>query len=186
MDYGRESLKYYDGSDTSSVVGPGTIGVINTVTAAKVEYEFSPDPDELSGGRDIFALQLGPLYSYTLPGGQTKTYGFTLSASRDLTSIEGDSSLPVPFELRQNYPNPFNPTTRISYSVGRREPVRISVYDVSGKLVRDLVDEMHEPGGYSVDWDGLNDEGSMVGSGVYFCRMFASDFSRSIKIILVK
>jgi flagellar hook assembly protein FlgD len=60
------------------------------------------------------------------------------------------------------------------------------VYDVSGKLVRELVDEVQPPGGYSVKWNGRNDGGSMVGSGVYFCRMTAGEFSRSIKIVLVK
>ncbi len=186
MDYGRESLKYYDGSDTSSVIGPGTIGVINTITNSRVEYNFTPDPDQLSGKRNLFALQLDPQYSYTLSGGQKTTYDFTISLLKESTPVEDDLSVPSKFGLRQNYPNPFNPLTRISYSVGNKGPVRLRIYDAAGRFVCGLIDKVHEPGRYSVDWDGLNNRGFMVSSGVYFCRMTAGGFSRSIKIVRIR
>jgi flagellar hook assembly protein FlgD len=186
MDYGRGSLKYYDGSDTSSVVGPLTIGVINTVNNSRVEYDFSPAPDQLSGRSNLFALQLDPEYSYSLAAEQTKIYHFTLSARRDETGGAQGSLVPPAYDLRQNYPNPFNPITHINYSVAMKGPVKIKIYDVTGRSIRSLVDKEHEPGGYSIDWDGSNDAGTAVGSGVYFCRMISGDYSRAIKLVLIR
>jgi hypothetical protein len=186
MDYGRESLKYTDGSDTSSTAGPATTGVINTVTGSRVQLDFTPAPDELTGRSNLFALQLDPRYSYNLPGGQTKVYRFHLSALRDETGERGSSSLPPLNDLRQNYPNPFNPVTRIAYSVGKKGPVTIKIYDVAGRTIRSLVDRVHDPGGYAVEWDGSNDRRLPVGSGIYFCRMTAGDYSRAVKLVLIR
>ncbi len=186
MDYGRETLKFYDGSDTSSTAGPSTIGVINTVTGSRVEIDFSPAPGQLSGASNLFALQLDPEYSYSLPGGQSKTYRFILSALRDETGAGESSAIPPSFQLRQNYPNPFNPVTRIAYSVSEKGAVSIKIYDVAGRSIRNLVDKVHEPGTYSIDWDGSNDGGYTVGSGIYFCRMIAHAFSHTIKLVLIR
>jgi len=186
MDYGRESLKYYDGSDTSSTAGPSTIGVINTVTGSRVEVDFSPAPDGLGGEGGVFALRLDPEYSYSLPGGETKTYSLILSALRDGTGADDEMSGPPLFHLRQNYPNPFNPVTHIVYSVAKRGRVAIKIYDVAGRSVRSLVNKVQDPGGYSIEWDGSNDRGIQVGSGVYFCRMVSGDDSRTIKLVRIR
>ncbi|UCF06019.1 MAG: T9SS type A sorting domain-containing protein [bacterium] len=186
MDYGRKSLKYYDGSDTTSTIGPGVTGVINVATGTAMEYTFDPAPDDLDGRRDVFALQLNPEYDYNLGGYQTKNYGFILS-SRVVTGIERSGPTPsYPFRLHQNYPNPFNPSTRITYSVGRSGPVSLRIYDIAGRLVRILRRGIHEPGTYTAVWNGLNDEGRMLSSGIYFCRMKSADFSETRKLILLR
>ncbi|MBN2564611.1 MAG: nuclear transport factor 2 family protein [Candidatus Eisenbacteria bacterium] len=100
---------------------------------------------------------------------------------------EESISAPSAFGLRQNVPNPFNPTTTIAFEVpdgGAR--VSLEVYDVSGRLVRTLVDG-HEPAGTrTVTWDGRDDEGQPVASGIYFSRMTAPEFSETTKMILMK
>jgi flagellar hook assembly protein FlgD len=89
-------------------------------------------------------------------------------------------------DLHLNYPNPFNPSTVVSFTVPEKEKVSIRVYDVSGRFVRTLADRTFEPGMHSVTWDGTNDGGRHVGSGVYFCRMDAAGFSKTRKLVLIR
>jgi len=94
---------------------------------------------------------------------------------------------PVPNSLGQNIPNPFNPSTTIRYSVSSAGPVSIRVYNAGGALVRTLVSTAHAPGAYSVRWDGTDDRGRHLGSGVYFYRIeSAGGFRDSKKLILLK
>jgi len=91
------------------------------------------------------------------------------------------------FELSQNYPNPFNPSTRIQFAVSETEKVKLEVYDIQGKLVRTLVDyELYQPGRYEVMWDGLDNKGNRIASGVYFTKMQAGNFSNTKKMIMNK
>jgi mono/diheme cytochrome c family protein len=90
------------------------------------------------------------------------------------------------YELDQNFPNPFNPVTIVSYSIAEEGPVEIVVFDVSGRLVRTLVDEVREAGRYSVPWDGRNDAGQPLASGVYFVRYAAGGHSFWRKAALLR
>jgi len=93
----------------------------------------------------------------------------------------------IPNSLGQNIPNPFNPSTTIRYSVSSAGPVSIRVYNAGGALVRTLVSTAHAPGAYSVRWDGTDDRGRHLGSGVYFYRIeSAGGFRDSKKLILLK
>jgi len=73
--------------------------------------------------------------------------------------------------LRQNFPNPFSTETSIAYSVGTKSPVRLTIYDVAGRRVRSLVNAELDPGRYVRRWQGRDDHGQVVASGVYFCRL---------------
>ena len=90
--------------------------------------------------------------------------------------------------LLRNYPNPFNPTTSIRYQVSGIESkhVVINVYNVRGQLVRKLVNEEHQPGDYSIVWDGRDDDVQFVSSGVYLYRMRAGEQSIIRKMLLLK
>lgn len=99
--------------------------------------------------------------------------------------------LPVNFELVQNYPNPFNPTTNIEFRIppgGRSEFgfIELAIYDISGRLVKTLVSENRVAGSYSVQWDGSNDLGQKVSSGIYIYRLQAGNFVRARKMVLLK
>ncbi|MCK4776282.1 MAG: T9SS type A sorting domain-containing protein, partial [Candidatus Krumholzibacteria bacterium] len=85
-------------------------------------------------------------------------------------------------------PNPFNPETTIRYELKERGHVSLAVYNVAGKLVRTLVDEVKPPlaGGYSVAWDGRTNAGNPVPSGVYFYRLVTQNFMQTRKMILLK
>lgn len=88
--------------------------------------------------------------------------------------------------LDQNFPNPFNPRTTIRFGLRSRGPVGLRIYDVSGRLVRTLVDSELEAGPHRVVWDGRNNGGSQVASGVYFCRLATGEYKKSRKIVLFK
>ena len=85
-----------------------------------------------------------------------------------------------------NSPNPFNPSTTISYTLHDRMPVRLEIYDVSGRRIAKLVDEVQGPGEHRAHWDGKDSSGTPVTSGIYFYRIEAGDTSTSKKMILVR
>jgi len=89
--------------------------------------------------------------------------------------------VPNKTELRQNYPNPFNPLTIINYSVAENSFVSLSIYDVLGNKVADLVKGMKEAGSYTISFDG-----SQLSSGIYLYVLRANNYSISKKMILAK
>jgi len=93
---------------------------------------------------------------------------------------------PIVYSLAQNFPNPFNPYTTIKFAMREKGHVSIKVYDLSGRLVRTIVDEELDAGHYSIKWDGRNDRGRMVSSGVYFYRMKTGSFERTRKMVLIR
>jgi hypothetical protein len=98
----------------------------------------------------------------------------------------GDVSLPRAYGLSQNYPNPFNPVTTIQYSLPQRSHVVIDVFDILGRQVRRLVNETRSAGAYEVRWDGTDQGGVPVSTGVYLYRIQAGDFVQSRKMLLLK
>ncbi|MFQ6042850.1 MAG: C69 family dipeptidase, partial [Candidatus Poribacteria bacterium] len=93
---------------------------------------------------------------------------------------------PRDFCLSQNYPNPFNLQTTITYKVAQTCLVRLSIYALTGQFIRTLVDGNRPAGTHSVVWDGTDDTGQNVASGVYFCQMFAGSFSATRKLLLIR
>jgi hypothetical protein len=103
------------------------------------------------------------------------------------TSVADEGAgLPRTFDLLQNYPNPFNPETTINYQLPQDSDVKITVFNMLGQKVATLVDKKQTAGRYSVIWDGRNVRGLPVATGVYFYRMQAKDFVKSVKMLLIK
>ena len=97
-----------------------------------------------------------------------------------------DDEIPAATMLGGVYPNPFNPATRVSFSLKKKGHVSLRVYDVTGRLVRVLVDETREAGTYSTVWKGNTDRGYAAASGVYFCDASFGKFRQSTKMLLLK
>jgi len=93
---------------------------------------------------------------------------------------------PLKNMLSQNYPNPFNPNSKIRFSITRKGFVRLRVYNVSGQLVKTLVNKVMEAGSHTASWDGTNNNGSKVSSGVYFYQLKSPEFTRSRKMVLLR
>jgi poly-gamma-glutamate capsule biosynthesis protein CapA/YwtB (metallophosphatase superfamily) len=97
-----------------------------------------------------------------------------------------DETLPAEFALGQNFPNPFNPSTSFRYAVPVRGEVFLGVYAVTGQLVRTLHSGELPAGFHQAVWDGCNDAGMQVGSGVYFARMTSGTFRQARKLLLLR
>ena len=104
-----------------------------------------------------------------------------------------DPRLSVEFGLAQNYPNPFNGSTVIDYAIGIETPILVNALDldlqvrnVAGALVRQLVYEKAAPGRYSISWDGRNDDGQPVASGVYVYVLRVGPIVRSQRLMVLK
>jgi len=108
------------------------------------------------------------------------------SAPSARISPGADDTESYAYSLSQNRPNPFNPTTTIEYSIWVPGRVTLRVYNMAGKLVRTLVNAVHEPGYHDVIWDGSDDQGRQVAGGVYFARLVSGGETKMRKLILLK
>ena len=99
-----------------------------------------------------------------------------------------DGKLPATFSLGSNYPNPFNPSTVIPFELPQTGRITLQIYTLTGQRVRTLVDDSIAVGSHSVEWDGRDERGNLVGSGVYLYRLSVDDsrFSVSRRMILIK
>jgi hypothetical protein len=93
---------------------------------------------------------------------------------------------PVAFILNQNFPNPFNPRTTMEYSILETGLVNLSIFDVSGRLVRTLVNEPKTAGKYRTTWNARDNSGREVASGVYFVRLVSAGEMKTRKVVVIK
>jgi len=127
---------------------------------------------------DAIAFKAGKVY---LSGHRPGLYDGELYYLDATTSIGGNSNVVKNYELKQNYPNPFNPSTKISYNIPKSSFVNISVYDVLGKKVAELVNEVKQGGTHEVNFDA-----AALSGGVYFYRLQAEGVNLTRKMILSK
>lgn len=93
---------------------------------------------------------------------------------------------PARFELEQNYPNPFNPQTTIRFALPEPALVKLEIYDITGRKIRELINNALKAGFYDVKWDGKDQTGMQVTSGMYIYRIKAGDFVKSRKLMLIR
>jgi len=114
----------------------------------------------------------------------TDLYGEGYNCDGELSL--SDSVIPQHFILSQNYPNPFNPVTYIHYSVPQYDFVTINIVNISGQIIKTIVQSSHQPGNYEIMWNGTNQNGISVPSGIYFYKMDADEFVSVRKLVLLK
>ena len=144
--------------------------------------------DSEGNGHAAFA---GHYYPHGLEPDSTEIY-YMVGSPTALPEVK-ESERGEDFILSQNYPNPFNTITLIPFRVNRDQltvdcPVHTTliIYNIKGQVVKALVDEVKFPGEYQVMWDGKNDSGKEVSSGVYFCKLKLGDLIQNKKLVLVK
>ncbi|MFC1608042.1 FlgD immunoglobulin-like domain containing protein [Candidatus Latescibacterota bacterium] len=93
---------------------------------------------------------------------------------------------PATFKLGNNYPNPFNPSTSISFQVPALSSVSIKIYNLAGQKIRDVVDKEFEPGFHKIEWNGLDNRGKTVATGLYLIHMKSDDFVKTRKCLLLR
>lgn len=96
------------------------------------------------------------------------------------------SNIPDRFQLFQNYPNPFNPHTSIRYDIANKDHVKLTIYDMAGKQIRTLVNEVQTGGERLIVWNGKDDNGQQVSSGIYIYELTAGSQKQSRKMVLIK
>lgn len=141
---------------------------------------FSGDTLNVVNSQNLISLAPGEFHVYT-----TKKLP---TPPGDIISGISSNSIPgaKDFKLLQNYPNPFNPTTRIVYAIPKSSFVKLKIYDILGRVVKTLVNRKEEAGKYSITWNGDDESGSKVSSGVYFCKIEAGKFKSVRKMVMLK
>ena len=160
--------------DISDPINPVVAGSFDSsfLTGEGYDGAFGTDPFSPSGRILVSDAQNG-LFVLSFDGLKSDVVDYT-------------GSLPDHFTLSANYPNPFNPSTRIDFTVPVKSKVELTVFNILGQPVTSLVDKVHEPGPYSVEWNGLNDANLQVPSGIYFYRLKTKSFTQTKRMILLK
>ena len=116
-----------------------------------------------------------------------KEMKYSIRCIKDVpTDVDETEMLEYNFNLRQNYPNPFNPATTIQYELGKSSNVSIKIYDILGREVRELVNEFKAVGSHKAIWDGKNNIGIELSSGMYFYTLTAGNNIESKKMLMIK
>lgn len=108
-----------------------------------------------------------------------------INASEPTQVMESKNDL-QDFKLYPNRPNPFNPVTQLEYSLAGTGPVSLTIFDITGRCIRELVNGIQTPGFHSVRWDGTNDMGYPVASGTFFYKLSTDGYQATGKMILMR
>jgi hypothetical protein len=160
--------------------GIGPVTEPETIGPAEDEFDFDYNTDATAYTLAEGGFPAGDLNWFPTKKAEWETW---------VTAVEEapNQGVPTEFALNQNYPNPFNPTTTIEYSLNAPSKVRMVVYNALGQMVRTLVNnQSQKAGSYSLQWDGRDNAGNFVSSGVYFYRLDADQMTMSKKMLLVK
>ena len=177
---------YLSGGDTNTTaVKNEKVFIFSTVTNTWIGTILS-NPNPVSNSMNALTAKcIADTVRLFQPGGynasSVATANFVITGCGIVTGISTDPGLPKEYSLSQNYPNPFNPVTKINYDLPKSGFVTLKIYDVLGKEVASLVNEVKTAGRYTVDFDG-----SSFSSGTYFYRIESNGFVSTKKMMLIK
>ncbi len=120
------------------------------------------------------------------PGGLCDSNEAAFTATSAQVEDQADDNLPFSYGLKQNYPNPFNPETKIEYNVKENGRVKLEIFNILSQKIFTLVDDHQERGGHVVTWNGTDQEGRPLPSGIYFYQLTAENFQKVNKMLLLK
>ena len=145
-------------------------------------YEFNPSGDI------IWSLDLMTIHQVNGSIYKAEKYPINYPGFQFLTTgiPEMERGILDGYSLYDNFPNPFNPTTTIQYQIPIQIEAILSIYNILGHKIKALVNDVMPPGKYSVVWDGTDETGSKVSSGVYIFQLWAGDFHAAKKMIILK
>ncbi len=146
---------------------------------------FTPD-EPFDEGETVYVQLAGEIASlWGLPMGTEVAWSFRIEGATEVAGLDPGNT-PGGFALHQNYPNPFNAETRILFSLTQAGPVSLRIFDVTGRLVRTLAEADLTAGEHHAAWNGNDDHGRALASGVYFCRLEAAGSDETRKMVLIK
>ncbi len=191
----------YDNNMQAAVTASGfdTTNISEQLTFTKGTPSFADliplywnDP-ALSSSTTAVGLRVDSTYDFSYPatvqsytaGSDGKPLG-SLDWFDISTAVKEKISTPGNFSLSQNYPNPFNPTTIIKYQIAKESNVSLAIYNTLGQMVKTLVNTIQPAGSYSITWNGTNQAGLKLSSGIYFYRLNAGNFVVVKKMMMLK
>ncbi|MFH0991891.1 MAG: cohesin domain-containing protein [bacterium] len=153
------------------------VWTVNGVVQSSTTNAFSYIPTQTHGTAFVFRVV------FSDAGGLKDS----VSWSTTVTPVSDVEVIPTEFALNQNYPNPFNPTTNLNFELPKEAPVTLEIYNVLGVKVRTLIaGTAMNAGRYTMKWDGKNEAGASVTTGIYIARFNAGGFQASMKMTLMK
>lgn len=161
-----------------------------------IQYKDVEEPSSVTVGIENDNQDIGLLYlfneNYDITANELESE-FAIKITTDIPTItfidegfKGNNLIPSDYSLEQNYPNPFNPQTRIRYSLPEAGFIAVRVYSVDGEMIKELVNTNKRAGNYEVVWDGTNNYGMKVSSGIYFYQLVTDKFIQTKKLVLLK
>jgi len=176
-DYGESIQETYDSGFVATGTYNNKLWIIKTDSIGNLIWEKIYDNAE--HGKDI---QILSNYEYILLANELDGIVlFYLSDTNSINSIMNNVGLIESYSLEQNYPNPFNPTTTIPFQLPKSSFVKLTIYDITGRLIKNLINEYKNAGYYSVNWDTDN-----VVSGIYFYKIDAGEFTSIKRCLVIK
>ncbi len=162
-----------------------TIELGSSEPEVRITWDLTAIPENMELGIDVHGNgifeDMRKLESITLEPDQQ----FTVRMGTHVVGLS-KSEIPMDFMLGNNYPNPFNPTTTINYGLPNTGHVSLTIFNLTGRKIRTLVNAEQSAGYKSVIWDGKNDAGEMVSTGIYFYRMVSEEFNQTKKMVYMK
>ena len=190
--YTPSNMPGWDTVATSISVTPSS-GYVDKEFFVGVQYDGTHKPaigydSTSSNGRGWY--NDGNIYNWTQLDSLKTPWHVTLYIRAEISLITGiveiDNKVPKNFNLSQNYPNPFNPTTTIEYDLPKGVNVKLKVYDILGREVATLVEAYQAAGTYNVQWNGRNNGGENLASGIYLYSFEAGNYKSVKKMIYLK
>ena len=189
LNYDQSVIRAVDALPTSML--SGAYWKANTQRSGEVRFAFAA-VEPIEGAGNLLTVEFEPLNNAVGRESPITFETVQFVESQSIRTIDGKVTiLPEKSMLLQNYPNPFNPETWIPYQLAEGSPVTISIYNVKGELVR-ILNLGHQSAGVyvvrskAVRWDGRDNLGEKVASGVYLYRLQAGNFSSVRKLVVVK
>ena len=169
----------------------GSNGNVDITDGVDTTYIFVDKDTDLDGWTPPISFNvIAVIDQYSSADPPNDGYSLRTRYQTDITFVElgidPNSFLPTEFSLAQNFPNPFNPTTTIKYDLAKDVDVKLTIYNILGQEIATLVQSKQTRGYYSLIWDGKNNNGEMVGSGIYFYHLVAGDYTALKKLTLIK
>ena len=174
----------------SELVGqPSTIIETNGVLSSSViglQYQWYMDNSPIAGANNVTFTPNGSgdyfVEVFFVNGCPTTSESYTF----EFLTTSKSKLIPDQFFLHQNYPNPFNPMTSISYDLAQNGMVSLSIFDLNGKIIKNLVNEFQNAGNHLLTWDGVNFAGEEVSSGLYLCVLQVGGTKKTKKMSFIK
>ena len=140
---------------------------------------FTVDRSQMTASSETGTIQVNS-------NGGNQTVTLQIELVTDVSAAATEQSLPDKFQLFQNYPNPFNPVTHISFDLAEKSNIRLTLFDIHGRLVKTIYTGHKDAGHYEILWDAKNSNGEDVPSGVYIYQLTTDDYTFNRKMILLK